>query len=211
MEINSFKRYKSGTRDNPDCQLCGDIETMEHLIYLCPHYAEPLWQELSDSLTTLFEHISGSPVARVHITPKEIIYNKPHPSVILYLHDETARCTILQLMQEMKRDVLYRRMNIRPPQQGAAVPKTRIQAHLIGTVNKLSRLLEYQNLRSGNEAKRIRDKLNEIISARVEWKTWQWRRASVHWASLAHLYCWRVPPSPALLFSCKNKCIYMCS
>ena len=115
-----------------------------------------------------FEHISGSPVARVHITPKEIIYNKPHPSVILYLHDEAARCTILQLMQEIKRDVLYRRMNIRPAQQGSAVPKTRIQAHLIGTVNKLSRLLEYQNLRSGNEAKRILDKLNEIISARVE-------------------------------------------
>jgi len=162
------KAYKSGTRDNPDCQLCGDIETMEHLIYLCPHYAEPLWQELADSLTTLLEHISGSPVARVHITPKEIVYNKPHPSVIMYLHDEAARCTILQLMQEVKRDVLYRRMNIRPTQQGAAVPKTRIQAHLIGTVNKLSRLLEYQNLRSGNEAKRILDKLNEIISARVE-------------------------------------------
>ncbi len=26
------KAHKSGTRDNPDCQLCGDIETMEHLI-----------------------------------------------------------------------------------------------------------------------------------------------------------------------------------
>jgi hypothetical protein len=162
------KAYKSGTRDNPDCQLCGDIETMEHLLYTCPHYAEPLWQELSESLTSLFEHIFGSPVARVHITPKEIIYNKPHPSVILYLHDEAARTIILQLMQEIKRDVLYRRMNIRPAQHGTAIPRTRIQAHLIGTVNKLSRLLEYQNLRSGTEAKRMLAKLNEIISARVE-------------------------------------------
>jgi len=162
------KAHKTGTRDNPDCQLCGDIETMEHLIYSCPHYAEPLWHELSESLTTLFEHTSGSPVARVHITPKEIICNKPHPSVVLYLHDEAARCTILQLMQEIKRDILYRRMNIRPAQNGTAVPTTRIQAHLIATLNKLGRLLEYQNLRSGIEAKKILDKLNEIISARVE-------------------------------------------
>jgi len=71
-------------------------------------------------------------------------------------------------MQEIKRDVLYRRMNIRPAQSGTAVPRTRIQAHLISTVNKLGRLLEYQNLRSGIEAKKILDKLNEIISARVE-------------------------------------------
>ena len=65
-----------------------------------------LWHELSESLTTLLENISGSPVARMHLTPKEIIYNKPHPSVVLYLKDETSRFTILQLTQEIKRDIL---------------------------------------------------------------------------------------------------------
>jgi hypothetical protein len=50
------KAFKYGASDSPLCYRCGETETMEHLLYLCPNYSEPLWSEASTTLTTTITH-----------------------------------------------------------------------------------------------------------------------------------------------------------
>jgi hypothetical protein len=161
------KAFKSGMADDPGCSLCGDIETMEHLLYDCPHYSQPLWAELSAVLTATVGIIHGSPVARIDLTPREIIFNAPPASVILHLQEDCERRTLLHVIQEVKRDILYRRMNLRPAQAGNMVDRTRIQAHILATLRKLIALLEYQNLRGDVPARKLLKVMHEQTQERV--------------------------------------------
>jgi hypothetical protein len=45
------KSFKSGLSASPQCHRCEDVETMEHLLYLCANYAEKLWTEFGLVLT----------------------------------------------------------------------------------------------------------------------------------------------------------------
>jgi hypothetical protein len=56
---------------------------MEHLIYLCPNYAEKLWAEFGLALTQSIAQFTEEYTVRIELTPKEIIYNKPHPAILL--------------------------------------------------------------------------------------------------------------------------------
>jgi hypothetical protein len=100
------KAYKSRLRDSPNCQRCGEIETMEHLLYQCENYAAPLWQELSKGLTSALRHHTGEFVARIDLTPKEIIFNMTIPAVKVYITDPAIRKSIIHVIQEQKRDII---------------------------------------------------------------------------------------------------------
>ncbi len=52
---------------------------------------------------------------RVELGQTNIIFNIPHPSVLLHIHDKSTRNTLLLLIQETKRDNIYRRMNMPTP------------------------------------------------------------------------------------------------
>jgi hypothetical protein len=45
------KSFKSGLGPSPQCYRCEEVKTMEHLLYLCPNYAEKLWAEFGHVLT----------------------------------------------------------------------------------------------------------------------------------------------------------------
>jgi hypothetical protein len=60
---------------------------MEHLIYLCPSYAEKLWAEFGLALTQTITQFTNEYTARIEL-PKEIIYNKPHPAILLRIPDK---------------------------------------------------------------------------------------------------------------------------
>ena len=47
------KAFKLGMRNNPDCDYCGEIETMEHLYYGCENFAKNQWLDLSRLLTVV--------------------------------------------------------------------------------------------------------------------------------------------------------------
>jgi hypothetical protein len=51
-------------------------------------------------------------VPRVDPGPTNIIYNIPHPSTLLHISDRTMCNILLLLIQEVKRDIIYRRMNL---------------------------------------------------------------------------------------------------
>jgi hypothetical protein len=139
------KAFKSGLCASPLCLRCDEIETMEHLIYLCPNYAEQVWAILGQMLTRTVTQFSNEYTARIELTPKEIIFNKPHPAILLRIPDQLTRQSILVLIQEVKRDIIYRRMQLKEPLCQEVLP-IRIHAHLLSCTRKLISLLGYQGI-----------------------------------------------------------------
>jgi hypothetical protein len=103
---------------------------MEHLLYLCPNYAEKLWEEFGLGLTQTITQFANEYTARIELTPKEIIYNKPHPAILLRIPDKLVRYSILVTVQEIKRNIIFRRMQLTEPVR-QEVPRIRLQAHLL--------------------------------------------------------------------------------
>jgi hypothetical protein len=98
-------------RPDPNCDRCGRMETMEHLLCECEYYSEGLWNRLAETLTKYYNDISTTYVPRVDLGQTNIIFNIPHPSLLLYIPDKETRNAILLLVQEIKRDIIYRRMS----------------------------------------------------------------------------------------------------
>jgi hypothetical protein len=61
---------------------------MEHLLCEYENYSEPLWCKLADSLTQLFNDLSTDDVPRVDFGQTHVIYNIPHPSLLLHIQDK---------------------------------------------------------------------------------------------------------------------------
>jgi hypothetical protein len=77
---------------------------------MCPNYAAKLWAEFGYLLTQAITQFTNEYTARIELTPKEIIFNKPHPAILFRISDKLVRCSILVLLQEIKRDIIFRRM-----------------------------------------------------------------------------------------------------
>jgi hypothetical protein len=55
-------------------------------------------------ITQTITQFTNEYTARIELTPKEIIYNKPHPAILLRIPDKLVRFCILVLVQEIKRN-----------------------------------------------------------------------------------------------------------
>jgi hypothetical protein len=155
------KAHKSKMRQDPNCDRCGKRETMEHLLCECEFYSEPLWSKLAESLTMLLNDISTDDVPRVELGQTNIIYNIPHPSLLLHIQDKSSRTAILLLTQELKRDIIYRRMNLPPSAQQIPDPR-RLAAHLDSTIRRLQSYLQYIGLLKYKKAVDLLSRLQEI-------------------------------------------------
>jgi hypothetical protein len=100
---------------------------------------------LAESLTSLLNDISTDDVPRIELGQTNIIFNIPHPSLMLHVHDKSSRNAILLLIQEVKRDIIYRRMNLPPSAQQVTDPR-RLAAHLDSTIPRLRSYLQYIGL-----------------------------------------------------------------
>ena len=58
-------------------------------------------------------------------TPKEIIYNTPHPSIQLYIEDSAVKKTLIMFIQELKGDSI---LNIMKADINREMPLIRVQA-----------------------------------------------------------------------------------
>jgi hypothetical protein len=81
----------------------------------------------------------------IDLTPKNIIFNKPHPAILLRINDKLVRNVVLIFIQEVKRDIFFRRMQLKKPQR-QEVLMISIQAHILPVLQKLTALLEYQGI-----------------------------------------------------------------
>ncbi len=102
------KAFKPKMRPGPNCDKCGEVETMEHLLCECMHYSQLLWDHLGEVITRYLNADSTTYVPKVDITQLNIIYNAPHPSLLMYIPDKLTRNSLLILMQELKRYIIYR-------------------------------------------------------------------------------------------------------
>ncbi len=161
------KSFKSGLSASPQCHRCEEVETMEHLIYPCPSYAEKLWAEFGLALTQTITQYTNEYTARIELTPKEIIYNKPHPAILLRIPDKLVRYSILVIIQEIKRNIIFRRMQLTEPSR-QEVPRFKLQAHLLSVTRKLISLLEYQGIVQNQTPISFLTTLNTVISSNVQ-------------------------------------------
>jgi hypothetical protein len=161
------KAFKSRMTDSPNCDRCGQTETMEHLLLSCPHYSEQVWAETSHMITDTLTALSETHVARIELTPKEIIFNKPHPAILLYMTAAADRMLIIMLVQEIKRDIHFRRMNL-PSQPNLPVHRTRIQAHIISVIKKLMSQYEYQGASPETSPMPLLTMLQTKLTDRIE-------------------------------------------
>jgi hypothetical protein len=111
---------------------------MEHLLCECENYSELLWNKLSETWTRLFNDISQEEVPRVYLGQTNVIYNIPYPSLLLHVHDQPTRNALLLLVQEVKRDIIYRRMNLPPSAQQVTDPR-RLTAHIDSTIRRFAK------------------------------------------------------------------------
>jgi hypothetical protein len=98
--------------------------------------------QLADSLTQLFNDFSADDVPRVDLGQTNVIYNIPHPSLLLHIHDKELRNAVLLLVQEIKRDIIYRRMNLSPPAHQVTDPR-RLASHINSDIQRLCSYLQY--------------------------------------------------------------------
>jgi hypothetical protein len=78
----------------------------------------------------------GENIPAIALKPLEVIFNKPHPYLLLRPQDSNT--WVISLLQEVKRDIIfYSPMTTRRTTTG-------IQAHLLSGVKKFKAFLEYQ-------------------------------------------------------------------
>ncbi len=140
---------------------------MEHLLYGCENYSAVIWREFSTLITATTSHIAGHPVARMDHTPKEIVYNLPHPSTALYISDPPSRITLLHLVQEIKRDIIHSRINITSPR--GPIPLLRIHAHLLSVITKVASQMDYQGSKPQSDMMHMMRIMTGSLQHMIEW------------------------------------------
>ncbi len=71
---------------------------MENLLYCCEHYTAKIWDLAGKALTLALSQHSGEYIPAVVLTPLEIVFNKPHPSVLLHIPDATTGKVLILLL-----------------------------------------------------------------------------------------------------------------
>jgi hypothetical protein len=79
------------------------------------------------------------------ISTAAYIVQQVSPCYCIYVHDKTSRNAILLMIQEVKRDIIFRRMNLPPSAQQITDPR-RLAAHLDSTIRTLRSYLQYIGL-----------------------------------------------------------------
>ena len=161
------KAFKSNMKENPNCNFCDQIETMEHLLYQCEHHSALVWEELGLRLTETIRVHSGVYVPRVEFTPLHIIFNKPHPSIHMHLTDKRTKKTIILLIHEIKRDIYFRRTSTTHRDPLVPIHRVRIQAHILTVIKKITHLLTYQGMSTNSDSLLLLNTLVQKIESNV--------------------------------------------
>jgi hypothetical protein len=85
-------------------------------------------------------------------------------TLLLHIHDKPSRNAILLLVQEVKRDLIYRRMNL-PPSALQITDARRLVAHLDSTIRRLHSYLQYIGLLKYKKAAEMLLRLRELMLA----------------------------------------------
>ncbi len=116
------------------------------------HWTPAIW------LRTLL----GDYIPNMVLTPLEIVFNKLHPSILLHVTDATTQKVFILFLQEIKRDIIYRWVQLQEPHRREEL-YPRIQAHLVSVKNKISALLEYQGALQFSDGLAFLKRMSRVI------------------------------------------------
>jgi hypothetical protein len=91
--------------------------------------------------------LSSSMTSPLMMNPESTLVNQyylQHSSspIVVHIHDEELRNALLLLVQEIKRDIVYRRMNL-PPSAHQITDPRRLTAHIDSAIWRLCSYLQY--------------------------------------------------------------------
>jgi hypothetical protein len=156
------KAFKSGRAPDALCYRCEEVEIMEHLLYSCEHYSAKIWDLAGKSFTLAISHHSGEYIPALVLTPLEIFFNKPRPSILLHIPDATTRKILNSLSKRDKTRHCLQTSTAKEPQRREEL-YPRIQAHLVSVIYKISALLEYQGALQFSDGLTFLKRLSHII------------------------------------------------
>jgi hypothetical protein len=114
-----------------------------HLIFDCEVYAEPLWNLLQQAINGLLQQRPGGhPGITLHAY--NIMYNNNIQGLPRDCGDQ-----LYILIQEIKRNIIFRRVKRITSNEGMRVDHHRIKCHLILNIQRLISLREFQGKGAG--------------------------------------------------------------
>jgi hypothetical protein len=124
----------------PNCWLCGWRENTLHLIFECEKYSEPLWNILEEAINQVHMEIEQGNVnfLRVRLHAFTVMYNMD-----MSIPRKLAS-SIMPLIQEIKRNIVFRRNKRETTAYIPHYSRNRIAGHLLITIKKLISLNKYQ-------------------------------------------------------------------
>jgi hypothetical protein len=140
----SFLSRQGGAieRVNDNCKLCERKENTMHLLFECEKYSEPLWALTENVIRNaiLAEEREGGTDYNFRLHAFMVLYNITGGIPNKY-------CKIIMIViQEIKRNIVYRRYQRETASTGGAIlyPTERLAAHLTITLQKIFSLRKYQ-------------------------------------------------------------------
>jgi hypothetical protein len=78
-------------------------------------YSAKIWELAGKSMNLAISRHTGDYIPNMVLTPLEIVFNKPYPSILLHITDATTRKVLILCLQEIKRDIIYQRAQLQEP------------------------------------------------------------------------------------------------
>jgi hypothetical protein len=97
----------------------------------------------------------------------EIIFNAMHPTLAHHITDAHTKSVLTLTIQEIKRNILYKRMNLQQNEDDQPVPIIRIQAHLLNVLKKTLSFLIYQGTSKTNSSQIFLNVLIQKLTDRI--------------------------------------------
>ena len=115
---------------------------------------------IGHSLTAALTTHSGTEIPTIQFTPLEIIYNKIHPSIKLHLKEKSTQLMTIHLVQEIKRDIIYRRTS-----KEETLPESAPTS--CPPLKKTISLLAYQGTRNVQDSVNVLTLLETAVTDRI--------------------------------------------
>jgi hypothetical protein len=125
------------------CALCQGTENTMHLMFECPAYSVPTWEALECAINIMLRNENPDAVG-ISLHAYQVLYNI-YRAPIPKQHEKQ----ILEICQELKRNMIYRRYVRCTGARNIIYNRVRILGHILNALERLRALRRYQGKAHG--------------------------------------------------------------
>jgi hypothetical protein len=137
QHLSTVQRGPDEEQASDKCVHCEQIENTLHLLFECEKYAEPLWQLLKQGINAMLQESTGRNNVVLHAY--NVMYNEKIAGLTGTFADK-----IHILIQEIKRNIVFRRCQRQIQNRNVRIDWHRIRCHLVICMQRLIKLREFQ-------------------------------------------------------------------